>query len=788
MSLSAVPDVFFLDDPQDGASDYLLRELGVSLSRGVIPGGAASAQPFESAYEHALGFDAVYSVPGAGGALLDVRDSADAWVRIILHSGDSAVVAAGKWRRVPSKAEEVLAPWARALAAWRECGLENDDIRVRASSRSMEAHIVGRLRAPSSQGVVVVTAAQVPGAEQKSEIAGLPAPRFSFFGNTAEQLAADAPFFTRPGLNGHTRELVSELCASFYTLGWVTGTGGSISVRIGGRIFMAPSGVQKERMQPADIFVLDGAGSVVYAPRPLPGKPTLRLSQCSPLFQHAFTLRNAGAAIHTHDINAVLVTLLAGDATEFRITHQEMIKGIAGHGFTDECVVPIIENTPHEADLADSLGEAMRAYPRANAVLVRRHGVYVWGSDWIAAKGQAECYHYLFEAAVRMRAIGLDPAAVPQRVVSGIGAERSYGSGAERATSYGNSPDVGGIVTPALIAEATKIAHEHAGGCCVTHSSSEIIAPTAGAEAAVAEGWHGSAGTSSLKVPEAAIAPKAEGLVSTKAVCASLNDYSFVVLDVEGCTTSLSFVTETLFPYAAAHTKSWLESAWASGAADAKADVASLEALSLSDVASNVAGAAEAAISSGTGAAWGVASAGSDEARALIDAVCKNVAWQMSSGRKSGALKGLQGHVWRAGYESGAIVGQLFEDVLPALKAWTSAGKKVYIYSSGSREAQRLLFQYSNSGDVRSLLSGYFDTKTGPKLEAPSYTEIALSVGAEKPTDVLFATDSLGEAAAASAAGIRVIVTDRPGNNALPEDGITWPIAATLLEIAEKKD
>ena len=123
---------------------------------------------------------------------------------------------------------------------------------------------------------------------------------------------------------------------------------------------MAPSGVQKERMQPQDIYVLDSEGAALYTPQPLPGKPRLKLSQCAPLFHHAFTLRGAGACIHTHDLNAVLCTLQS--ETEFRITHQEMIKGIAGHGFLDELVVPVIENTPHECDLAESLGEAMRRY------------------------------------------------------------------------------------------------------------------------------------------------------------------------------------------------------------------------------------------------------------------------------------------------------------------------------------------------------------------------------------------------------------------------------------------
>ena len=162
--------------------------------------------------------------------------------------------------------------------------------------------------------------------------------RARFAPGSPEEAAANVPHFARPG-TPHSRSVVVDLCEAFYHLGWVTGTGGSISIRHGDRIFMAPSGVQKERMQPADIFVLDTQGAAVYAPAPLPGKPTLKLSQCAPLFQHAFALRRAGACIHTHDVHAVMCTLTAGGgqgATEFAVTHQEMIKGIAGHGFTDK--------------------------------------------------------------------------------------------------------------------------------------------------------------------------------------------------------------------------------------------------------------------------------------------------------------------------------------------------------------------------------------------------------------------------------------------------------------------
>ena len=103
---------------------------------------------------------------------------------------------------------------------------------------------------------------------------------------------ADAEHFGALQIGGVApSELVGSLCAQFYDLGWVTGTGGSISIRHGERIFMAPSGVQKERIAPTDVFVLDLDGSVVYHPTPPPRKPRLKLSQCAPLFHQAFSLR-----------------------------------------------------------------------------------------------------------------------------------------------------------------------------------------------------------------------------------------------------------------------------------------------------------------------------------------------------------------------------------------------------------------------------------------------------------------------------------------------------------------
>ena len=197
------------------------------------------------------------------------------------------------------------------------------------------------------------------------------------------------------------RELICDLARAFYDLGWASGTGGGICIRDGDRVIVAPSGVQKERMQPEQMFTIALDGSVLARP----DDPSLHPSECSSLFLKAINLRGAGAVIHSHSIHAMMATLLF--QTEFSVSHLEMIKGIEGMSYHDRLVVPIIDNTARECDLADALEAAILAYPETHAVLVRRHGVYVWGADWIRAKTQAECYDYLFRAAVEMRRMGI---------------------------------------------------------------------------------------------------------------------------------------------------------------------------------------------------------------------------------------------------------------------------------------------------------------------------------------------------------------------------------------------
>ncbi|PVF97686.1 Methylthioribulose-1-phosphate dehydratase [Serendipita vermifera] len=218
----------------------------------------------------------------------------------------------------------------------------------------------------------------------------------------------------------HPANLIPELCKGFYHLGWVTGTGGGISIRDDEKVYIAPSGVQKEKIHPSHIFVLPypqeepPLASKAHE-RTFLRKPVIPLkeSACTPLFWAAFDLRGAYACIHTHSQHAVMATLL-WPGKEWRVSGLEMIKGVRWGGvrktmtYLDELVVPIIENTPEEEDLRHTMVEAMKEYPDAAAVLVRRHGVYVWGPSWESAKTQAECLDYLFELSVKMKQAGVD--------------------------------------------------------------------------------------------------------------------------------------------------------------------------------------------------------------------------------------------------------------------------------------------------------------------------------------------------------------------------------------------
>ncbi|GAB6030697.1 hypothetical protein CHUAL_007550 [Chamberlinius hualienensis] len=214
----------------------------------------------------------------------------------------------------------------------------------------------------------------------------------------------------------HPKNLIPELCKWMYNNGWATGTGGGVSIKLGDEIYIAPSGVQKERISPDDLFVQNIDGEDLHLPS---SERKLKKSQCTPLFMNAYIKRGAGAVIHSHSKAAVIVTLC--NDKEFRITHQEMIKGIYNpvkqryNRYDETLIVPIIENTCEEKDLTESLSKAMDDYPECCAVLVRRHGYYVWGNSWQQAKTMCECFDYLFDLGNTMKLYGLDPSSVPSQ-------------------------------------------------------------------------------------------------------------------------------------------------------------------------------------------------------------------------------------------------------------------------------------------------------------------------------------------------------------------------------------
>ncbi|KDD74997.1 class II aldolase and adducin, partial [Helicosporidium sp. ATCC 50920] len=474
------------------------------------------------------------------------------------------------------------------------------------------------------------------------------------------------------------RSLICELCRNLYAQGQASGTGGGISIRVGDKIVMAPSGVQKERMQPEDMFVLDRAGNIVEEPIATGSKPP-KLSECAPLFQLAYDLRGAGAVLHGHSHNAVLATMLNPSSSEFVIERIEMIKGIAGHGYFDPLVVPIVENTARECELTDRLRAAMEAYPLTQAVLVRNHGVYVWGRDWVHAKTQAECYEYLFDMAVRQRVLGLSP---------------------------------GGT--------SSKRKRTEADGAAVT----------------------GQANGTRASVP------------ASRAI----------VLDIEGTVAPISFVHAELFPHARAGMRAHLDQNYA--CPEVRDALDALAAQSREDVAAAAAGRAVAG-----GAPAEVPFPSEAPREQVVPAAMNALLAAMEADRKLGPLKTLQGQVWKRGFRAGELRAQLFEDVEPCLREWASVpGLQTYIFSSGSREAQRLLFQHTAGGDLRPLLQGYFDTSAGAKHEAAAYRNIALSVGADEESDLLFLTDVLAEAQAARRAGWHAKLVLRPGNKPIDEE------------------
>lgn len=193
-----------------------------------------------------------------------------------------------------------------------------------------------------------------------------------------------------------------------------------------------------------------------------------------------------------------------------------------------------------------------------------------------------------------------------------------------------------------------------------------------------------------------------------------------ILTDIEGTTTSLSFVADVLFPYARERLPAYVA---------AHPETAPI----LAEVAAAEPG----------------------------DPVATLTRW-IDEDRKATPLKTLQGMIWADGYASGGFTGHVYADAVAGLRRWHAAGVALYVFSSGSVAAQKLLFGHSVAGDLTPLFSGYFDTTTGPKREAASYAKIADAIGVATG-EVLFLSDTPEEVAAAHAAGMQALLIDRAG-------------------------
>jgi enolase-phosphatase E1 len=222
-----------------------------------------------------------------------------------------------------------------------------------------------------------------------------------------------------------------------------------------------------------------------------------------------------------------------------------------------------------------------------------------------------------------------------------------------------------------------------------------------------------------------------------------------VVLDIEGTTTSISFVYDELFPYSRTHVRDYLARHFERD--DVRADVQLL----LEEHAEDV--------DEGKQPPPLVEPGSPNE----IESLAVYVKWLIDLNRKSTGLKSLQGKIWREGYSGGTLRSHVFSDVAPALTRWRIAGLSINIFSSGSALAQQLLFKHTEAGDLTPFINKYFDTTVGKKGEAESYRRIAESIGVP-PGEILFVSDIVAELAAAREAGMKTVLSIRPGN--LPQE------------------
>lgn len=199
-----------------------------------------------------------------------------------------------------------------------------------------------------------------------------------------------------------------------------------------------------------------------------------------------------------------------------------------------------------------------------------------------------------------------------------------------------------------------------------------------------------------------------------------------ILTDIEGTTSSIAFVREVLFPYARAQLPRFVSEHGQEPEVRRWLDAAAVD-------------------------AGGV----------CMDSVLAEVlqGW-IDQDRKHTALKALQGMIWVQGYADGDYRAHMYPDSAPALRRWHEDGHALYVYSSGSVAAQHLFFGHSEAGDLRPLISGWFDTEMGGKREAASYARIAQAIG-RPAQEIVFLSDVVEELDAAREAGMDTVLLDR---------------------------
>jgi len=209
-----------------------------------------------------------------------------------------------------------------------------------------------------------------------------------------------------------------------------------------------------------------------------------------------------------------------------------------------------------------------------------------------------------------------------------------------------------------------------------------------------------------------------------------------IVTDIEGTTSSISFVKDVLFPYARKALPAFVRMHGNDPEVRKWLDVAAADAGGLCQ----------------------------DEMLAEV------LQGWIDEDRKHPALKALQGMIWAAGYDGGAYRAHVYDDAVQGLRRWQEAGHPLFVYSSGSVPAQKLLFGHSTAGDLRPLFSGYFDTAIGGKREPSSYRNLVTALG--RPAgEIVFLSDVVEELDAARAEGLDTILLDRREDYPTPRLG-----------------